>query len=635
MNGKLTFFPTPYPDETLYSVICRYDLLTGRNSFRGTSEDLFGRRSNLNSEIPQCIGSLEKCIPKKTGLFAEYFIQNTTMYPYFKPFISKERDAIFREYMTAEVGSGRSKYFSLGIGKLRYPKNTHLKFCSECWSEDTKKYGEPYWHRIHQLPGVLVCPIHKRVLMNSPVFTGMAANDLFFADEGMLARSYECAKLSPALVDKFESFAKNCEWILKESHELKNCELLHQKYDLWLRHKGFRTYIGRTWHKELYMAIVEQYGEEFLKEICAYEEIYPVWLNRILFYPNKMQHPMFHILLTSFLAGSTQNFFEGDCPETLPYGKGPWPCRNKVCEFHLKDVIENIEIKYDKGFCRAVFKCPYCGFAYRRKNPIPKEKQYSGTVYVADYGWLWKEKLVEYLVEQKLTPRQTCRLLGCDFYTVDKYAVELGLWADGELTTFKKVCKKSERVSPEKEILQKEDYRKQWRDLMKENPEAGRNILFNLDSKTALWLQKNDRQWYDKNSPPALYISTNWKEKDRIFLGKVKETISLLKVESGKPKFISLGKVVRMTGLNTLMRKNAEQNIPLTMAYLAEHLETEDEWRKRKIKWAVQEVHNEGREVSFAKIQLKSSISKKYFEKLKDYAQKCIDEVIGKINDEI
>ena len=89
---------------------------------------------------------------------------------------------------------------------------------------------------------------------------------------------------------------------------------------------------------------------DFLKEIQAYDEIYPVWLQRIMFYPDKMQHPMYHILLICFLAGSTQNFFEGYCPETLPYGKGPWPCRNKVCEYHLKDVIENIDIKYLYSF---------------------------------------------------------------------------------------------------------------------------------------------------------------------------------------------------------------------------------------------------------------------------------------------
>ena len=111
---------------------------------------------------------------------------------------------------------------------------------------------------------------------------------------------------------------------------------------------------------------------------------------------------------------------------------------------------------------------------------------------------------------------------------------------------------------------------------------------------------------------------------------KVKEAVTMLKSETGKPKQLSLGSIVRITGLNTLLRKNAEQNIPLTMSYLAEHLETEDEWRKRKIKWAVQEVYNTGQEISMAKIHTKCSVSKEYFEPLKDYAQKCIDEVLKK-----
>lgn len=31
------------------------------------------------------------------------------------------------------------------------------------------KYGETYWHRIHQVPGVNVCPKHKTLLEDSIV----------------------------------------------------------------------------------------------------------------------------------------------------------------------------------------------------------------------------------------------------------------------------------------------------------------------------------------------------------------------------------------------------------------------------------------------------------------------------------
>lgn len=38
-----------------------------------------------------------------------------------------------------------------------------------CLIEDTQKYGEPYWHRMHQIPGVLVCPTHGFVLLDSSI----------------------------------------------------------------------------------------------------------------------------------------------------------------------------------------------------------------------------------------------------------------------------------------------------------------------------------------------------------------------------------------------------------------------------------------------------------------------------------
>lgn len=34
---------------------------------------------------------------------------------------------------------------------------------------DREQYGETYWHRIHQLQGVNICPIHKCYLINSAV----------------------------------------------------------------------------------------------------------------------------------------------------------------------------------------------------------------------------------------------------------------------------------------------------------------------------------------------------------------------------------------------------------------------------------------------------------------------------------
>ena len=118
--------------------------------------------------------------------------------------------------------------------------------------------------------------------------------------------------------------------------------------------------------------------------------------------------------------------------------------------------------------------------------------------------------------------------------------------------------------------------------------------------------------------------------KDKEYLKNVMDAISILKEETGKPKLISLKKVASITGLNILQSKKAKEKIPLTMAYLSQNIETENEWRKRKIKWAVKELLNEGGAISVAKILIKSSISREQFTSLKEYAQICIDEATMK-----
>ncbi|MGF3105969.1 TniQ family protein [Rossellomorea sp. DUT-2] len=41
----LLWFPTPYPDELLYSVFARYHVRSGNTSPKITTEELFGTRS--------------------------------------------------------------------------------------------------------------------------------------------------------------------------------------------------------------------------------------------------------------------------------------------------------------------------------------------------------------------------------------------------------------------------------------------------------------------------------------------------------------------------------------------------------------------------------------------------------------
>ena len=44
-----------------------------------------------------------------------------------------------------------------------------LKYCPNCYLLDTQKYGEAYWHRVHQIPLLGYCPMHKIPLVTLPI----------------------------------------------------------------------------------------------------------------------------------------------------------------------------------------------------------------------------------------------------------------------------------------------------------------------------------------------------------------------------------------------------------------------------------------------------------------------------------
>ena len=76
MVAKLPFFPTPYPDELFYSVLCRYKLRSGNPASRTVIEELYGIRKSSSVMTPHYFERIASLIPAHTGLTAEYFIHN-------------------------------------------------------------------------------------------------------------------------------------------------------------------------------------------------------------------------------------------------------------------------------------------------------------------------------------------------------------------------------------------------------------------------------------------------------------------------------------------------------------------------------------------------------------------------------
>jgi len=75
-----------------------------------------------------------------------------------------DADQAFAAMRGNAIGSLKYK---LGLLTSRFRANHPLKVCPHCMIEDKASVHVAYWHRAHQLPGVMICPKHHVPLMVS------------------------------------------------------------------------------------------------------------------------------------------------------------------------------------------------------------------------------------------------------------------------------------------------------------------------------------------------------------------------------------------------------------------------------------------------------------------------------------
>src|SRR5690554_6719328 len=88
----MNFFPTPYPDEILYSTLARYCIRSGNVREIHNFEDLFGTRNCIASlELPTHLDALIDNMPMGAKYTVEYFIYQHSLFPFLAAFIPQDR----------------------------------------------------------------------------------------------------------------------------------------------------------------------------------------------------------------------------------------------------------------------------------------------------------------------------------------------------------------------------------------------------------------------------------------------------------------------------------------------------------------------------------------------------------------
>lgn len=593
------FFPDPYPDELFYSVCARFQDLVQYSNYQLITQELFGiRKYTLVVDLPTHLGHLVATLPSGHRYTVDRLIDESTLFPFYSPFLPPKRAHSLRQAMSESDGKGYI-HFRAGISASTISPPAHLRFCPLCAVEDRGQFGEPYWHRLHQVPGVEVCPTHAVFLEKSSVCVQAQSNSLRFvpAKQAIAVTSRRTLDLSVACHKELLKIADDAAWLLNQQGLVFSLESLRNRYIYLLAIRGLATYSGRLNLEQLLKAFKNYYSPELLKLLqCEVDEQSAGnWLARLVRPPKGTQHPLHHLLLMHFLGQTTETFFNLPS-EFKPFGEGPWPCLNSVCTHFQKLQIQECQINYSNngGTPIGIFSCE-CGFIYSRKDFGQSITGNFRVSTVKSYGPLWESLLKELWKNSALSLSAIAERLGVSFRTVKHQAVrlQLSLPRIGSLRRTQIGKKDLPRLAENQaKVLNKlEIYRNEWLFLLKENPDAARTSLVCQARRVYDWLRKRDSEWLEAHLPPprkkkgSYYVDRE--SKDVQLAEAVRQSAIRIKNATGHPVKITKHAIGRDINQLSCIFKRLNK-LPLTALALDEVVETQDEYRVRVAQWATE-----------------------------------------------
>ncbi len=597
----LEYFTDPYPDEILYSTWARFSDQGHFSNIKDAFQELFGSR-NVHPvvDLPCHLGNFWQNLPFGHAYTIDEFIDQHTLLPLYRPFLPPGRFEALRQQMI--VGDGQAIHRRAGDINGRTPRIACLRYCPLCMQVDKETYGECYWHRLHQIPGVEICPVHMTFIESSFIQIRKPLAKKEFISAERTVTDYSCRKAElTSLHNTLIEVAKDISYLLTHHHDFLSHSFFREQYEILLAQHSFLTEHGLVRSIDLLNAFMDYYTPELLSRFnCNIQtkQAYNSWLARLVGGIRDVHPPLHHLLTIHFLGSTAEAFFHQDIEPAPIFGEGPWPCLNPVCEHYQQRSIHTYKIAntYKKGSKPAIFTCQ-CGFSYLRYGPDHSVKDAYRKDKVLSYGPIWVSKLRELWFNPAVTRRYIARYLGIAEQTVTRHAMKLHL----PLPRISPVVSGGGRPRSRDATW----YRTQWLALLRDMPEAGITALAHKAPGTYKWLIVHDREWLRINRPQLhraggrrkrshlqtseMAPATEDRKSNDVYLAdQVKSAAQQIIAAPGPPKRVSIRAICTFVPKLFYLR-GKPSIIPLTMQALEEVAETREAFAVRRIHWVAKQ----------------------------------------------
>ncbi|MEK5230322.1 TnsD family Tn7-like transposition protein [Lysinibacillus sp. FSL K6-0232] len=308
----LNNFPMLYPDELFYSALARYKQMNAIDSKLGLERDVYGieRHHKVGKSVyfPQRLGPFIERLPFYTNLSADELIWEHTMFPFYTAFMTEEKTTAI--YNAMKYGNRMSIENMVGIPMSKIKTPQFLRYCPCCYEQDLNNFGESYWRRLPQVPGVLYCPTHQVLYKESAVDITKENLDYICADDDVCNAALSSDEVA-AYKEFDERYVQNVQWLMQNRIRLPH-NYMSSFYIDRLRDAELTSYAGNIKMTEFLEAFQTYYPASYLEmmQSAVSLEERNNWLKLFIRNTAKNRSPLRHLLVLQFLNVPLDKLFE-------------------------------------------------------------------------------------------------------------------------------------------------------------------------------------------------------------------------------------------------------------------------------------------------------------------------------------
>lgn len=559
----LRYFPASFPDETLYSRLCRYHRLSSHEVDRLSLRELVGLHTHvIVSALPSKLATLVARLPVQANVKADDIVASNTLLSFYAAFMPPHRAALVHAAMLSDSASGIK--MSIGLTASRLGGQNYLRFCSVCMQEEYLSTGQPYWHRVHQLPGVLVCPVHKRPLRAlTPEALRLNRQKLFLPDDIELAGHLDDIQLPEAQLQTGWRIARISADVLNGRIQATGLEWAHRLHRSNAAEFGLIRSNGRVRVDDL-ESVVGLYCNSLPAnlEFGALRDRLFDWALKLLRKPRgSAMHPLAHIVLM-------------DCLRHVDEKSGEVCARVALdvpITSHSKRIVDQVELLNklsvqgatlsDVARAMGISVTTAAVEAARAGFEVSRRPKHLTAERVTGIGMSLKSGLAvdEVAAKHDVSVVSVYRILRMDLLLAKEYEEKLF-------------------------IATRDQYRRRYFDT-------------HADKAAYAWLRRHDRLWLEEQHHIARARRTkngcvDWGRRDTALACQIVEIEAQLRSLPGKPVFISETKLKNLTSMADTIARNLCK-LPETTAALKACAESAHAHQRRRIMWAYSELKSQ------------------------------------------